>query len=726
MYRVAVIQNESEMMRYGWADILPMVSGIEYEWASFTAENLSVLFTELPLHRYDAVLIATNACNDQNVTSILQESSNKEILKNFLDANGGIFISFQMRLTTTPRYNFVPDPFDVRAINRKEIGTDGAFKIPQTYTKHILYQYPHQITESEVLHRCLHNEFVKSLYRGYLVPVNDGVYDSLLVDDSYDESRTLMLCSRPDVPGRIVVTSIPLDWQGHQKLLENVVRYVVEGQPYLAVVQKQGKTFFDFQYLIASLEVLKVPFTKYAQSDLDFQKISLPIHNTIILDPSWSPDDLVTSNFAQFSDSFKSGARLIYLGQTKLGNPTVGYVGGLKNVQTMLSSTVTWVRSEYKNGKWGGSFWQTFDVIESFVDLGISVEEYRDEVLDGIEPNKIQGSYAEVMGATCAMLKLYNIFLGSDSAAFIESLHWISQKFPEASLYEQASAIDTLNEVNQPFDHDILETFRSVVTNPSTFVDDELRLYRYAKTLLSSGYTSDAVSFGLKLGKYQLASGAWLNVARTASFVLLLMQIQQKMTHANDLLDEMIFKGITFLKSAYDPANGNWHDDVPSTVKALRAVSDFEKRISYPIDEIVNALKRIEKGTQEFRAIEVAGSHVAQLQKERSDLKKQQERDYRLFRFAKALATWLAVFSVPSFILIVLLGLHIIWNGKVQVVIEYVKTFLRDWTFAVSTSLPLVPVIALYIILRALDRIPRLKIIPEEWEDAILERIVGK
>ena len=91
MYRAALIQNESEMMRYGWADIRSMLTGISYEWVSFTIDKIPELFAELKLGRYDGIIIATNACNDQNVRNILQEERNRKALFEFIERGGGIF-----------------------------------------------------------------------------------------------------------------------------------------------------------------------------------------------------------------------------------------------------------------------------------------------------------------------------------------------------------------------------------------------------------------------------------------------------------------------------------------------------------------------------------------------------------------------------------------------------------------------------------------------------------
>jgi len=57
---------------------------------------------------------------------------------------------------------------------------------------------------------------------------------------------------------------------------------------------------------------------------------------------------------------------------------------------------------------------------------------------------------------------------------------------------------------------------------------------------------------------------------------------------------------------------------------------------------------------------------------------------------------------------------------------NYFKTFLKDQSIAISTTISLIPITILYLILRAFEFIPRLKILPEEWENAILGLLIKK
>lgn len=723
MYRLAIIQNESEMTRYGWADIRPMLASMQnYQTTLFTADNLSDFFAELPLGRYDGIVIATNACNDQTVRDLIQEEDNQKKLNDFIRKGGGLFVSLQMRLSDLPQYGFLPSPFDAALITRKEFGEEGHLVFPAEQEKHILYKYPHNVKSEDVVRQCLHNEFVKSLYRAYLRPIEDGIYDVVLIDDKYGDFRPLLLCSRANNEGRVVLASIPLDWQAHQQLLENVIHFVVEGQPDLAVIEKMGETVFDFQYLVENLAVTKVPFSRYVQSKLDFDKINFDIHDTIILDPGWTYEDLVNSNYSQSALRMSPTTRLFFFSQTRDNKPIVSYVGGLRNVDVLLPSTITWLKASYKDGRWGGSFWHTFDVIENLIELGIDLKEYSEEILKGISSHVVDGSYDEVMGATCAMLKILKIFKGIEDPQFKSTLKWIQKRYPEASLYEQAAAIDTLNEVGLPFAENVLVDFRAKSMQLLPALNDDLRLYRFAKTLISSNYIDDGLRICMKLASYQSEEGAWLNIARTSSILLLLIRIQRLVNTPPKNMDEMIFRGITYLKSTYNVNTGNWNNDVAATSKALRAIVEFEQRVSYPIDELVQTLQRSERNTREYRTIATAAAENSRLQKERASLTLDLISEKKTRKISTTLAITLALVSTPVFTILLLMLFHSIKTDNITTFIDYFRVFIKDWVLEISASLIAIPLIILYIILRSFGSIPMLKIIPEEWENWILRK----
>ena len=72
-----------------------------------------------------------------------------------------------------------------------------------------------------------------------------------------------------------------------------------------------------------------------------------------------------------------------------------------------------------------------------------------------------------------------------------------------------------------------------------------------------------------------------------------------------------------------------------------------------------------------------------------------------------------------------LLTLYAFQNDYMQYFSNYLSVFFKDWSVSITTLLALIPIVLLYIILRALDIIPSL-IDWEKMETAVLKRLARK
>lgn len=56
----------------------------------------------------------------------------------------------------------------------------------------------------------------------------------------------------------------------------------------------------------------------------------------------------------------------------------------------------TWLKSEYKDGLWGNSFWKTYDALFALYRMGEDISPYLREAFSKIEKHYRNGSYDEV------------------------------------------------------------------------------------------------------------------------------------------------------------------------------------------------------------------------------------------------------------------------------------------------------------------------------------------
>lgn len=238
MYRIAVIENETELQKYGHTNVLRNLSKClsaqeckYYKFNSFTSANIWELFLNgNNILTYDAVFLSTNACNDTVVYKCLKE--NKDLIIEFIENGGGIYVGYQKNLNevieqnstlddyyskinqteTQNSFSFLPESYQFRLIEEykfdKQIpetsltdlreneneklnikiktksSSEGEIKIDDTNRKDIILQYPETITnQNEILKKCRSNAFQNHLYKSSIFPTLRGSYVALLFDN---------------------------------------------------------------------------------------------------------------------------------------------------------------------------------------------------------------------------------------------------------------------------------------------------------------------------------------------------------------------------------------------------------------------------------------------------------------------------------------------------------------------------------------------------------------
>ena len=722
MHCIALIQNESEMMRYSWADIRPMIERIEgYDFDGYTAENIEGLFPKLSSNHYDAIIIASNACNDSIVRDSLIQHKNE--LSLFFEKGGGLLVSFQMKMAEFDFYDFLPDEFKVSAINRiahEEHPKDGDISIGEGQDNHTILRYPEKINIHRVKQRSLTNNLVEGIYWIYIHSQNPENYKTIIEDNSYSSPRPLLLASREDFDFRIVISAIPLDWQVHDDLWENAVRYVVEGRPSIAVIRKSGSSIFDFRYLLASLEISKVSYAEYIFDSMSLDGVDLGIHDTYLLSPSWSRIEV--ENFIESaSDLVTEGrAEIFFFGDTKNGTPILQAVSNTREYQIISRNAITWLISKFpqkgNEGYWGGSFWTTVDVLNTLVDFDIPITQFKEKILNKIEKKDKSGSYDEVLGATCAMLEVYDIFLGRNHEKTQRTLRWIQNQTKKKTLFERSTAYEVLLKLNIEVPESELLAYKNEVMNSSQQLQNEFKLYRYGKTLLACGFITEASIIAAQLERLQnKLSGKWVNIPNTAAIVDFLIDLQAKSKNPSDTIDEMIFKGVQFIKYTYSPDEFSWKKDISATAKGLKALRSFEKKIKLPIDVVKNVVRSSDTRAKNFIAIETAAElnyklldQVNALKERARELQRTSESYENTIQNLSRISACSIMFIILSVIYLSLFIKFLLENKKFSDLFILIKDFSSQYLLIILIPIFAIGLCALLIyILKRLNKLPR-------------------
>lgn len=632
MYRVAVIQNESEMQRTGYANVCAKISKIDcfsekYTFEPYTVVNILDLFNSGSNHlsNYDSLIITTNATSDKVVYQKLVD--NKESIEQFIKDGKGIFISSQKKLSKeslviedegTKREaltNFLPDKYDFYTVRRPKNDSpkddSGIGEISFYDENEILLSYPEKINTETTNDKCENNAFQKHFYRSYIEPVETVSYRSVLMDkgDKYQSNfyRNLMMVSAfPTFGEKIVVSTIVLDWEYHDKLLTNIITYITEGLPQIAFIYKDENS--NISCLIESAHILKKPYTEYSLVN-KLNTIRKDIHNIYVFSNDYDETDIYDflKNINKETGFTK---KIVYW--IKEDGDILNLVRCFTNssIDKMIAHTIPWLESLYplEKGMWNNSFWTTFEILSLYEkissQLDFNIECYIEPIFKDIKThyNLEKHSYDGVVSATCGLIQLIcllkennhnqNVFLDSDFKGMIE---WVTneEKFKQQSVFDKRNVAITIGRVykldrtliSEAIYRNLLNEALKEGVGDKEYSEIEvcqiisiclLSQDREAKKIIKAQL--DAIK------KMQTSTGAWSmnngneNIGRTAHVLIFLLENFDRLhEYMKDDLKGIIYKGILFLRSKY---NGkNWGDeDIQATAKATHAIFLYNEK----------------------------------------------------------------------------------------------------------------------------------------------------
>lgn len=599
-YRVAVVQNENELLRYSYADCRHILTESNYAVSYFTAENITDL--EGRLHEFDSLVIATNACNDDVIRKWLTDCGQK-VMKSVAATKLGLFVLFQMALSdnrSTGHYPFLLN--DYKITGQKLVSGDkstGSLLSPSGQS-HIVMHHPNAIDVSKLQAHCLNNPNVAGLCWGYLKDYSSNVYGNLINYVVANGDPATMLAATRDISGpRIVVSSLVLDWQRHDELFSNCVTYVTEGPYPVALLRRRGADSFEMDLAEHVLRDQKIPLAQYAPSSLDVWNGLSALHGGILVDPSWPTVD--TDRFASNLTSQGEYPPLYFFGRLSSGQSYAASLTSQNTYKTIAQTAQLWLETRYEQGLWDNSFWATVDVLAFFVEMGVNTSLYREAVMEKVSKHlQPDGSYDDVFGATCAALNVMTWLGAQDVQYYTRALQWVLDRLPDQNLYNRATAVDLLTSISQTSipDVEIQRVKRSILQNPEGWTPG-LETIRYMRTLVALQEFDAAQKHAGKLRNAAAGKDEWLTVFGAAETVGILLDIYQHATVATTEVKTLLFGGLGHILDQYDRESGSWRGQTAATAKAAYVVNRFASSIDPAVGEALHRL-----GTMRRRGME--------------------------------------------------------------------------------------------------------------------------
>jgi hypothetical protein len=636
MYKVALVQNQSEMANLGYGDARPLIRDLRYEVELYTALNIEHLSGDLRRHEFDAVIFASNALNDQTIREEVLTESFCKAFSEFIKAGRGCLILHQLRFAeevrdgkTNQLYSFLPEVLrDVKPIARPstERARDGKLLPTELAKEHVLMNYPSKVVLDEVTTDCLSFHGLKGLYWHYLDGLDASEWETLLYDSGPDGTqRPLLGVSRPAEGLRVVVSALTLDWQSHIKLLGNILSYVVQGPHHTAVVRSAEVTSMAFEYLIEYLRVQKYPLRVYEiGSDLSSLTLGVTqgVHAILILGPHVNETELPQDLRSAINAQIEHGRlKLVSVEAGSTGSKFKGFkIMGRERVPAgLLHEIEIRVQSELKKGYIDGSFFSTVQSLQCLHRMSPEAQSKFafDTVAHAIQRSNEHdrdGSYDEVFGPSCALLWLRSKYLGPVDAKTKQTKAWVRSQLPEHRDREKVLAYVTLIETNlvKPEERAALE-----VLLKSQKIEElsEVDLIAYLRGAVAV-HALDVIKRVVPKLALNQVDGVWIDLATTAQATQLLLESQSLLKSdpsyseaIRPALEQAIFRAVLSIRRGLEETANResssvypWENKASTSLKCVEAWLRFEDLIDLPVYEVIDSL--IKYSSKEGREVE--------------------------------------------------------------------------------------------------------------------------
>lgn len=542
MYRIAVVQNGVEMQHSGYVDAIPMykryskIGREKAEFTRFSGVNIRDLFNQGGnyLLDFDALILGTNATSDDDVYNVLRENECKELLAVFIEKGKGLLICSQKKFQAKEqevqdnKYKLLLDAknddfmrilddtgkgeiyYSVSEIklnpNSKkrvsgilparyeyvvderpstESSSEGSITLVDetraTLNQRCIFSLPHRITEELIDRHCKTNSFQKHYYRDIIFPVYDSAYQPILIDNRDIPMRNILMVAVPQRFERIVVSTMALDWAGHEELLENIINYLTRGIPHTAFVHKDNYNNSEMKILTLDAELSKVGNMEYCS--IDDYLVNVDWHSLVVFSPDFSEKEVLDA--WQIIKKKNKFTKVYHYRNVEDELVLVKYSNNTY-IEQQKVDVLAWLNSKRGKRLWDNSFWKTFDVARLFYliedkDCSSIIKQIVEAIVDKDDKNKPHykqnGSYDGVLAPSCGVLEI--LHWAENKTYYETTKKYLLNKYrEEVSSHNKMFIIRTFYRSNDPTLKILLDDF-SFEGNPNfhDMIDLDLCLY---------------------------------------------------------------------------------------------------------------------------------------------------------------------------------------------------------------------------------------------------------
>jgi hypothetical protein len=533
-----------------------------------------------------------------------------------------------------------------------------------------------------------------------------------LYEQAEDDDVPLLLSSEGSDQPRIVLSTLVLDWQKHDALLENCLRYVVEGESPCLVVKRRGRDSFEIDVLENTLRERRIPWKSIALTTLRDLQIERNLYSTVLFDPAWDDNEVASVANNLVTERRNESLAFQYFTRTSSTELVACRVLTHNRYHDMAASGSAWLRSRWRGQLWDASFWSTVDVLQLLNEMGDDVSLYGPQILPEIRRHiQPDGSYDEVFGATCAAALAFSL-LGNAEADLTRALNWILDSIDHQNLYNKATAVELLERIGPTA---ISEQQKAAIAHAITASRDNwspgLETLRYMRTLLELGEHEQAHNEVHRLASATRGDSEWLTLFGAAEAVVIMLDIYSRVDSPSLVLKRLLFSGLGYIARQFDADTGSWRENVAATAKSGRAMHRYSELVPSGLADAIDHVSIRPGTTVSYSALRRFRGTNADLVENQTQLRRRigelessvtiQEPQLRGTRK-------LILAAIP--VLYVLLLVSAIEALYITATIEPIWKFMSDWqSVSIPAALVLVmaPVYFTACLARTYDLLPR-------------------
>lgn len=641
MFKIALVQNISEMRNYSYADLRKDLLELGFEIQSYTRENIDVLPSALEEGGADCVLFASNSLNDKKIYEYVTEQSFVSLFEAYLGRRGACLVLHQNSLKGLEK----PLPFICDSVERlesnyaeKHVSFEKAGGGTEAY-----FVFPNEVSIDYISKTCYGNAAVSGKY--WLLMRSTGDKWSPILCDNLGNA----VISRHNEK-KVIFSSVLLDYQKHISLLQNILVNLLSDNKSLAILQNDSNDTLGFSYFLNSLENNKLYYKKYTNDEQGMNKLivnsKLGIHSTILVNRDVMAS--LPSNVIETIDKY--GVKLIEINdqkQDKSDSFTVHSVD--KSLALLFAKLELKIQEDLSCGFVSGSFMKTVEVLsklKEFEEQGMTKGKYDKKsishVLELVSSHiNADGSYDKTFGATCKVLWLFSSFLGKEDSLTIAARQYI----------ESSASVNTVRETLEK--HYVLSTFNNdpgkyLRENCSDIINDVIESnFEYITEYDFINVIKTAVAIGdqkMLMGLFEYIrdnvseSGELFNSYVTAIIASYLIDMYGIMSdeRSREKIREMLFDLVLYLRRV--------NIKLLSLEEALQivcALYKFETVVSFPIDDLTEIIFKTGTFPHEYHSFE---NHINVYQKTRLEIDNIENENKELKKDIKGMLIYKRVF----------------------------------------------------------------------------------